>query len=606
MFDGATFARMSIARAFRSMNVVTLVAIVALFIFFSEAHWRSNATIRGDAQGYCSYLASWVVYGDFNFDFYENLDPENQSRYWLNHYEGAKPFPKLTMGVALLQLPAFYSAHILAPFFEFEQDGWSIPYHLAIGLNGLFVFLFGLWMLLKWLKRRFSPFISSLTVLLIAFATNAFFYGTLDSAQSHIYSFTLFATALYCFDLWLEQNRRITLVISALLFGFICLIRPTNGIFMLLPLVYLLMDEKHRNSFLKPSTWLAVLAFCLPIIPQLMLWKMNTGHWIFYSYGEEKILWSHPSMLQGLFSYRNGWLLYTPIMVLALIGPLFSASIDKKLTLALSILIPLHIYVVFSWWCWYYGSSLSIRPMIDFYPLLAFGLAATLRWLATKNSLVWLGTGALLVFLICNQSIQTLQYHTGQLSGSDMTKRAFNRLFMNLDAPSDMALTGAFDAPDIEMLLLGKPERLLRDTIVEKEWKLEGIETGLELSTSKDFSSPLQVGAAEFQTDFDRTMCVTCEVESHLTEKSEAFLVISFLDSNLTYGYHTLELHKMAKHDGQARQLSAYLRKPAELPPSGYMEAYLWYKKGKGSLKVNGLAIEQLDCPRVATDYLTH
>ena len=69
MFDGATFARMSIARAFRSMNVVTLVAIVALFIFFSEAHWRSNATIRGDAQGYCSYLASWVVYGDFNFDF---------------------------------------------------------------------------------------------------------------------------------------------------------------------------------------------------------------------------------------------------------------------------------------------------------------------------------------------------------------------------------------------------------------------------------------------------------------------------------------------------------------------------------------------------------
>ena len=55
-------------------------------------------------------------------------------------------------------------------------------------------------------------------------------------------------------------------------------------------------------------------------IPQLLYWKTVTGNYLFYSYADEGFFFLNPQILKGLFSYRNGWLIYSPVMFFALLG----------------------------------------------------------------------------------------------------------------------------------------------------------------------------------------------------------------------------------------------------------------------------------------------
>ncbi len=550
--------------------------------------------IRGDAHGYCAYLASWVIYQDFTFDFYSDLDAQIKDRYWLNHHDGLKPFPKLTMGVAMLQLPGYLMAHWLAGLAGCAQDGWSTPYHFSVGFSGLLAFLIGLFFIRKSLVKRFSNTVSDLTIIVIALMTNAFYYGVLDGAQSHIYSFMLLSVAVYLFDRWTEKRAYKDFLITSFCFGLLVLIRPTNGIVLIYPLLYMMMNKKLLNSYLIKSLFMGLFAFLLPLIPQLVFWKMVSGSWMFYSYGEENIYWLSPHMWEGLFSFRNGWLVYTPVMLLAFIGIPFLKKIDLPLMSALVIILPLHVYIVSSWWCWYYGSSLSMRPMIDLYPIFAFAIAAFLRFILTRNAVLYPAFIGLFALLIYNNALQTIQYDEGLLSGSDMTGEAFNTLFWNSDPPSNLKLLGLYEAPDTERLLVGLPERQRRDTVVEESWLLSQISV---INSIKQFGQIIVISATDFETPFDRIMHVSAEVNASDIEKYRAYLVLNFDSDDVSYGYYTVEIHKQLELENEWMTVHAYVRKPSDLPDSGIMKVYPWYQKGEGQLEVRNVVVQQLDCP---------
>lgn len=574
--------------------MLAIVSVITIGVYVDQADWRTSSMIRGDAHGYCAYLASWVIYHDFTFHFYQDIPAETKTRYWLNEFDGTKPFPKLTMGVAMLQLPSYLIAHAMAGWLGYEQDGWSPPYHFAVGFSGLLAFLLGLWLLLQVLRRRFSMLVSNLCIIAIAFATNAYYYGVLDGAQSHIYSFMLLSAAIYGFDNWVSRGNWKWLYLAAICFGWMVLIRPTNGIFMIYPLVYLMMDKNMVNRVLNIRLFWCFALFILPLIPQFIFWKMVSGQWLFYSYGDEKIFWSNPHILEGLFSFRNGWLLYTPIMVFALIGIPLLRNIDWRISIALVAIISIHIYIVFSWWCWYYGSSLSIRPMIDVYPLLAFGLAASIRFVLARSLGLIAASLVLLIALIMNNTYQTDQYVKGQLSGSDMSAEAFKTLFFNANPPSDLKLLGMYKAPDTDCLRLGKNERVARDTIMEREWKLDTLSS---INRIKQFGPTLIIPANQFETPFDRIMHAQIQVKPQTNHGFKAYFVMSFDTETATYGYHTVEIHKQVSKANQWKTIDAYLRRPPGLPDEGEMRVYGWFQEGNGAMEIKGLTVQQLDCP---------
>ena len=146
----------------------------------------------------------------------------------------------------------------------------------------------------------------------------------------HAYLFALYALILYLTDNFYRADRRRELYAAAIgiLSGLAVITRPTEIICVLIPLLWGVkgMDSlKERFVFFLNNRRFAViyiLAAFIAAFPQLLYWKIYAGHWLFFSYhGEDKTFnFIKPHLFNVLISYRKGWLMYTPVMILSLLG----------------------------------------------------------------------------------------------------------------------------------------------------------------------------------------------------------------------------------------------------------------------------------------------
>jgi hypothetical protein len=84
------------------------------------------------------------------------------------------------------------------------------------------------------------------------------------------------------------------------------------------------------------------------------------------------------------------------MMVFAIFGLFFLPENIKKLKWSILIFTIINIYVVFSWWCWWYGGTYGQRVMIESYALLIIPLAAFVKWVMDNKIIV-----KSLFFIIC-------------------------------------------------------------------------------------------------------------------------------------------------------------------------------------------------------------
>ncbi len=162
---------------------------------------------------------------------------------------------------------------------------------------------------------------------------------------------------------------------------------------------------------------------------QLYSWHAQTGHWFLWSYTGERFDFSHPHIFDFLFSYRKGWLLYTPIMAIFIAGGLIYFFKKNKFRLVSFLLfISLVIFILSSWEGWWYGSSFGQRPIIDFYP--HFALFFCIWFNATKSR--WIKTPVLVLLALCLalNLIQTYQYDNHIITGDNMDKRKYCKVFL--------------------------------------------------------------------------------------------------------------------------------------------------------------------------------
>jgi hypothetical protein len=164
---------------------------------------------------------------------------------------------------------------------------------------------------------------------------------------------------------------------------------------------------------------IACIAFLI-VVPQLLYWKYITGHYIYNSYVGERFYFDRPHVWQYLFGFRKGWLVYTPLILLALIGLFYSRNINPFFKASL-IIIPLLVYLNSSWWCWWFGGSYGARAMIETYPLLAIGFAAFFDFVVrSKKVIAWICS---LLILFNIKSVDLYRVNTIHYDG--MTYKAF-------------------------------------------------------------------------------------------------------------------------------------------------------------------------------------
>jgi len=446
-----------------SFITVLVLGYISIFVIFNTKRWQTNKIIDSDAIIYYEYLPAAFIFNDLSFEFTNNFPRGFNGDIWTaKHEETGKSFPITSMGLGYMYLPFFLTGHFSAKLLGYTTYGYSEPYELALLIGcWLYVFL-GLFYLRKILLTYFDDKITALTLVSTLLATNLFFYTVIGSTMSHAYSFFLFSAFIWHTIKWHKKQTFRSAVILGLIIGLISIVRPTNA---LLAIVFMLFNVFDVSSLINKVKlfWSFKLQILLLLLfgfivwtPQLAFWKYATDQWFFFSYGDNNnFYFNNPHILDGLFSYRKGWLLYTPIMIFALLGIGVLFRVKKEWALPIFIFTSLNVYVIFSWWCWWYGGSFGSRPMVESYALLAIPLAGFYTWMAKKHYLLKYLSILIIVLATTLNLFQTQQTKTC-LHWDGMTKESYWKNFTKLGYPE--GVDDMIKPPDYEKARKGTEE----------------------------------------------------------------------------------------------------------------------------------------------------
>lgn len=420
---------------------ICIIALIVLTIDLSNKHWNEETrVIENDIKSYYAFLPAAIIYNDMSLSFADKDHEKFNHVIWNVKTATGKRAIVTTMGLSFAYLPFFLIAHIITPFTEFEADGYSLPYKFALMMSCLVYLIVGLIFLKKILERYFNQYITSLTIFSIAIGTNLLLYTTHhDAPMSHVFNFALINIFLYYVIKWHEKKTYKNTIIIGLVSGLIALIRPTNILILLILFFYNIRSIKdigHRIVFFgKEYKKVLLMAFLFFVvwIPQLIYWKYISGHYFFFTYKEllgEGFFFTNPQITSLLFNYKKGWLLYTPIMIIALLGiPLLYFKM-KQFFIAIIVYILIMIYVLASWWCWWYGGSFGMRSAIDFYGILAIPFAALLNYSFRWKIITGLLVTTIVIVLIWFNTFQSKQYVNQTIHWAWMTKEAYWTTFL--------------------------------------------------------------------------------------------------------------------------------------------------------------------------------
>jgi hypothetical protein len=423
-----------------SNTAIVLVILACLLIDLKAKYWEQrDRVIEDDVHWYYGYLPATFIYDDIALVKSDYSFPNHYFYFWTVNTADGKKVIKTTMGLSVLYAPFFFTANYFAHVFNFPATGFSEIYKIFLLLSSVFYLFVGLDFLKKiLLQYKFSDRITSITLLLTGLGTNLLFYSSLIGAMPHVYNFCLFAVFLWYTIKWYEHNSLKNTIILGLLFGLITLIRPSNVVILLIFALYGVTDLlsfKQRLSLFRKETFLLNILFVLAIlvwVPQFLYWKKVTGNYILYSYTNEHFFFNHPHILAGLFSFRKGWLVYTPLMGFALLGILFLKGDSKKLQSALLAFLVVNLYVIFSWWCWWYGGTFGQRSLIDSYALLAVPFASFINYISKTKLLIRFLLGGLSLFFVWLNIFQTFQCKNDSMHWDGMTRQLYFKQFGKL------------------------------------------------------------------------------------------------------------------------------------------------------------------------------
>ncbi len=417
-----------------------LATAVVLVWVSSNINWGGEQwrhIVQADAKGYHAYLPAILLYGDPNLGFFTEIE---QGKYYNENFfydyrsaHDGHTVNKYFAGTAVAQLPFFLLAHVAALIGPADADGFSKPYSIGVNLAAIAWTLLGLWCTMRLLasfgvEDRWRAF----TILAFVLGTNLFYYAVVAPGMSHAYSFGACTAFLLSMRQWSLQGRTQDLIVAGLLLGLIVLIRPVNALVVFaLPVVWERPLDVLAQLVKRPIPTLSAGIVALLIAGvQPLYYKVATGSWFVYSYGEEGFRWHDPHFLDILFSYRKGLFVYAPLLLLACGGLWFMWERSRTQVISWLLFIVALTYVLGSWWNWWYGGSFGSRVYVEYLFLFALPFALALQWLGGRMRKAYIALSVILV-LVCQIQIYQMRYSRIHWDGMD--REQYWDVFLRID-----------------------------------------------------------------------------------------------------------------------------------------------------------------------------
>ncbi len=353
------------------------ILITVILCFLYTRIFDIYPTILGDGLGYYSYLPSIFIHHDINMSYF----PPN---YFLCVSDILKTVNKHTVGTSILMLPFFFTGHTITYLTKEYLNGFSYYYQFCIFIGTLFYWGAGIYFVYKILIKKIDKKTAIFTCAIITYGTGAFNYIVYEPSYSHIYSF--FAISLF---LWMVVNKKSDFLIGLVL-GLIFMIRNMNA----LVILFYIFNTKPKKFFIM------LLGFFVAIIPQILYWFKQTGHFIVnpYSFKStecylnnlncqiENFNWLKPKVLSVLFSLKSGLFVYYPVLIFSLLGIKSTKKYFKTIFLPSILFILIVTYILSSWYGWSLGVSFGERIYVDYLSIFAIFIASFLQDIKNKKT----------------------------------------------------------------------------------------------------------------------------------------------------------------------------------------------------------------------------
>jgi hypothetical protein len=384
--------------------------------------------------------------------------------FWLFETPIHKLVPKVTYGMSLFYFPFFLIADL---FSKGSSTGYEPIYAWSIHMGCILYSLLGLLYCRKTLLYWFSEKVTAITLVVIFFGSNLFCYTLINSELTHGILFFLISAFVFYVVKWNASKKNRDFFIFSFILGLITVIRPTEicvGVIPLLIGVFSLQTFKMKVQIffnLKYSFFIGIILFFIPLFPQLLYWKIQSGQWLFFSYGSsEHFFWTDPKLFNVLFSYRKGWLVYSPLMVLSVFGSILLFKKNKELFWGVVIYFLMNLYLISTWWDWAFGGSFGMRALVQVGAVLIIPLAYMIQWLFEENKKkIFKSICYVLVVFFCFLNVfQSNLYKHGIISYDGMTKEAYWFTFLkkNYSKEDLVHLETLVKHPNYDLMRLGK------------------------------------------------------------------------------------------------------------------------------------------------------
>lgn len=441
-----------------SLSFRTLLLLCSLILVFRLCNISEKET-SWDVLGYYLPLPATFIYEDPLMENREWIQQVNEERqltdtlYQLSSTPDGRPMYFFLLGMAMLFLPFFLLGHGCAFVLDYPMDGFSMPYQVAMVVGGLLYTFVGLYFLRKILLHFFPEKLSSIVLLILVLATNYSHHLTLKNLETVNVLFLFVSILIWNTIQWHKNQRLVNLMGIGISITFMSLVKPSEILIVLLPLFYgvynkatlkekLKLINQHKNQFF----W-TILICILIASPQMSYWYVKTGSLFYDSYinpGVGLDVFS-PYVIDSLFSFKKGWFVYTPVMLLSVIGFYFFLKKRREIALSFFLYFIFTSYIIFSWTEWWYGAAFSNRPLITVYPILAVSLGFFLQFLGTKSTAIKVFFTLFISAATLLNQFQWWQLRNGILDPYRMTKEYYLATFLKTSVTEeDRALLSVY------------------------------------------------------------------------------------------------------------------------------------------------------------------
>ncbi len=387
--------------------------VVLLVLYALSLPLVSHRMTASDAIEYYSYARSVYFDGDLNFfNDYQGFIERNpkglegfRRGFIVEVQEDGTETPRVTptghainfgpLGSALLWFPFFLvgdgvarTLHALGS--PVQPDGFSAPYLWAVSVGSAVLGMIALLLTYRLAKAIAGARAAFWASLLVWLGTGALFYTHLAPTYSHAPSW--FACALFL-TVWYGTRTARTWrgwLLLGMCGGLMGLVREQDAVFLMVPVV----DEAMR---LLPgvrragAAWLRdvgrtvaggllfALAAVLTFAPQLFAYRVIYGAFRPSSDVSQKMNPAAPNGLKVLFDPGHGLFLWTPALLVAIVGLVLLIRRDARLGVALATGLVLTWYLNGAIQTWSTAGSYGARRFVVCAPVFAVGFAVAFQ-----------------------------------------------------------------------------------------------------------------------------------------------------------------------------------------------------------------------------------